>query len=226
MRAASRMKANRAGYLRKRRRTQAERSAETRRRLIDSTIQFICENGFAAMTTTLVASRAGVSRGALQHQFGTRYDLLAAVVDHLSAEITARTATLAAVLSDRNPELARRVETALRAYWDIYTSDIFIAVVNIFLGLRNHADQYRPLQQRMIGIRQEHDAMWLRLLADSPLPRSQLLAARRVLFGAMRGLAIAQLFGQRTSLQSEMQIIRDMLLAVLAPGGGVTAQPA
>lgn len=220
MRAISRTKANRAGGLHKRRRTQEERSAETRRKLIDAAIQFICENGFAAMTTTLVATRAGVSRGALQHQFGARYDLLAAVVDQLSGRLAARTAALAAAVPDRNPEFAHRVESAVRAYWDIYTSDLFIAVINIFFGLRSEPDQHRPLQRRMVSVRHEHDEMWLRLFADSPLSRPQLLAARRVLFGAMRGLAIAPVFGaHRASMQPEMQIIRDMLVAILSPGG-------
>jgi len=208
----------RIGGARDARRTQEERSAETRRKLIDAAIDFICENGFAAMTTTLVAERAGVSRGALQHQFGARYDLLAAVIDHLSNEISNRTLALADVLPVRSLSFEDRIDAAIKAYWEIYTSNTFLAVLNIFLGVKDDPEQYRPLQRHMVTFYQMNDETWLKLVADSPLPKSQLLAARRVLFGALRGLAIGQVLGtQRTAMGAEFRIFREMFVTVLAP---------
>ena len=54
------------------RRTQAERSAETRQRLIAAAIDALCRLGYAATSTVLVADNAGVSRGAMLHQFRPR----------------------------------------------------------------------------------------------------------------------------------------------------------
>jgi hypothetical protein len=45
------------------RRIQEERSAATRKALLDATIDCLAEDGYAALTTTKVAARAGVSRG-------------------------------------------------------------------------------------------------------------------------------------------------------------------
>ena len=200
------------------RRTQEERSAETRRKLIDAAVDFICESGFTAMTTTLVAERAGVSRGALQHQFGSRYELLAAVVDHLSNEISHRTLTLAQLLPADGLSFEDRIDAAIKTYWQIYTSNTFLAVIGIFLGIRDDAEQYRPLQRHMVTFYQMNDEMWLKLVGDSPLPKPQLLAARRVLFGALRGLAIGQLLGtQRPAMEAEFRIIREMFVKALAP---------
>jgi AcrR family transcriptional regulator len=67
----------------KRRKTQAERTAATRKRLLDATIAVLNERGYANTTTTLIAERAGVSRGAQLHHFHTKADLVLAAIEHL-----------------------------------------------------------------------------------------------------------------------------------------------
>ena len=66
------------------RRSQAERSASTREALLDATIACLVEDGYASTTTSRVAERAGVSRGAHLHHFQTRQALLAAAMEHLA----------------------------------------------------------------------------------------------------------------------------------------------
>ena len=62
-----------------RRKTREERSTDTRDALIRAAIDLITACGYAATTTSLVAGRAGVSRGALQHHFKSRDELVFAV---------------------------------------------------------------------------------------------------------------------------------------------------
>ncbi len=45
------------------RQRQADRSRETRRKLMEATVDCLVEHGWSGTTTTLVAERAGVSRG-------------------------------------------------------------------------------------------------------------------------------------------------------------------
>src|SRR3954452_9493935 len=66
------------------RRSQAERSATTREALLDATVACLVEDGYAHTTTTRVAERAGVSRGAHLHHFQTRSALVDAASEHLS----------------------------------------------------------------------------------------------------------------------------------------------
>src|SRR5208282_2690558 len=66
------------------RRSQAERSATTRDALLDATIACLVEDGYANTTTSRVAERAGVSRGAHLHHFQTRQVLLAAAMERLA----------------------------------------------------------------------------------------------------------------------------------------------
>ena len=68
------------------RRTQEERSAETRTRLLEATIESLGEVGYASTTTTGVCERAGVSRGSQVHHFPRKQDLVVAAVAHLAAK--------------------------------------------------------------------------------------------------------------------------------------------
>ena len=64
-------------------RTQAQRTAATRARVLDAAIDSLVELGYARTTTQEVNRRAGVSRGALLHHFPTRESLVVAAVGHL-----------------------------------------------------------------------------------------------------------------------------------------------
>ena len=58
-----------------------DRSRATRRRLLEATIDCLAELGWGATTVGVVAERAGVSRGATQHHFPTREDLITAAIN-------------------------------------------------------------------------------------------------------------------------------------------------
>jgi len=68
---------------RKARLTQDEKTAETRRRLLDSAILCLIDRGYANTTTSEVAERAGLSRGAQLYHFPRKEELLTNAVEHL-----------------------------------------------------------------------------------------------------------------------------------------------
>jgi AcrR family transcriptional regulator len=63
--------------------TQDEKTAETRRRLLDSAIFCLIDRGYANTTTSQVAERAGLSRGAQLYHFPRKEELLTSAVEHL-----------------------------------------------------------------------------------------------------------------------------------------------
>ena len=67
------------------RRTQAERTAATRSRVLDATVDSLVEDGYTATTISRIQERAGVARGTLLHHFPTRAALLVAVVEDIAA---------------------------------------------------------------------------------------------------------------------------------------------
>ncbi len=72
------------------RRTQRERTEATSASLVAAARHRFGADGFAAVGTERVAREAGVSRGALYHQFADKTELFAAVLDQVEAEIEAR----------------------------------------------------------------------------------------------------------------------------------------
>jgi AcrR family transcriptional regulator len=65
------------------RRTQAERSSQTRERILVSTMQCLNELGYSKTTTKAIEQRAGVTRGAVMHHYRSKADLLVAAVDYM-----------------------------------------------------------------------------------------------------------------------------------------------
>ena len=71
---------------------QARRSAATRRKLIDAARPLFAEHGYAAVGTEQIVRAAGVTRGAMYHQFADKLDLFAALVEEEEAAATQRIA--------------------------------------------------------------------------------------------------------------------------------------
>ena len=59
------------------------RSARTREKLMRATIECLYELGYDRTSTVLVTKRAGVSRGAMLHQFPSKADLMMAASDYI-----------------------------------------------------------------------------------------------------------------------------------------------
>ena len=74
------------------RRTQGERTAQTRTALIGAARRLFGSESFAEVGAERVAREAGMTRGALYHQFADKADLFAAVLDQVEAEIAQRVA--------------------------------------------------------------------------------------------------------------------------------------
>ncbi len=72
---------------------QDARSARTRAALIDAARPLFAERGFAAVGTEEVVRAAGLTRGALYHQFEDKTELFAAVFEQVEAEVTERLST-------------------------------------------------------------------------------------------------------------------------------------
>ncbi|MGW4245312.1 TetR/AcrR family transcriptional regulator [Nocardia sp. NPDC004722] len=114
------------------RRTQEQRSTETRTRLLDATIECLVEYGYAGTTTPRVAERAGVTRGAQVHHFGSKTDLVVAAVSHLAQRRTeAAMKEIARMRAGGDP-----LGSALEFMWELHQGPLFIAAVELWVASR------------------------------------------------------------------------------------------
>ncbi|MFI0356023.1 TetR/AcrR family transcriptional regulator [Actinomadura sp. 9N407] len=70
------------------RRTQADRSAQARRRLLRAAIRLLAERGYTGTTLGEIGREAGLSRGLVTHHFGTKDACLAAAVEEIRRSAT------------------------------------------------------------------------------------------------------------------------------------------
>lgn len=99
------------------RRTQADRSAATREALVAAARRLFAAQGFADVSTDAIAAEAGVTRGALYHQFADKIALFDAVLDTVEAEIAVRLAAAAGAAAVSDPVEGMR--QAVRAWLEI-----------------------------------------------------------------------------------------------------------
>jgi AcrR family transcriptional regulator len=89
------------------------RSEATRRQLVSAARALFGANGYAGVGTEEIVRAAGVTRGALYHQFRDKADLFAAVAEEVEAEIADRIAAGAAEAAADDPVGALRIGARL-----------------------------------------------------------------------------------------------------------------
>lgn len=94
------------------RRRQADRRAETRRKLLDATLDCLAELGYAGATLAEIVARAGVSRGAQVHHFGSRQQLMVEAAEDLLRRVYRDLGEVLLALPDGRQRLSRTVEGA------------------------------------------------------------------------------------------------------------------
>jgi AcrR family transcriptional regulator len=113
---------------------QEERSAETRRRLLDATLACLYERGYAGTTTTEIASRAGVSRGAQLHHFPKKDELVVSALEHVFA---LRLTELSHVVAEPPPgDRDARLVLLIDKMWPIFKGPTFYAWLELVVASR------------------------------------------------------------------------------------------
>jgi AcrR family transcriptional regulator len=100
------------------RRRQQDRSAATRTALLAAARQLFTERGYAAVPAEEIVAAAGLTRGALQHHFGGKPELLRAVFEQLEAETTGQVASAIAGAGDSWAAATRGLSAFLDACQD------------------------------------------------------------------------------------------------------------
>jgi len=173
------------------RRTNEQRSAETRGKLIETAIELLYRSGYPATTTIMVAKQAKVSRGAMLHQFRTRVDLLAAVAEYVVAQHQ----------NYRREQLAsagtglQRFVAAGEIAWQLHCQPSAIALLEITMATRSDP----ALRRRLAPIIKDVQALrrWAAPMVAADLRSDDTVLIQDLIHlhqMAYRGLAIELMF--------------------------------
>jgi AcrR family transcriptional regulator len=125
---------------------QAQKSAATRTLIIEAAIKCFVDMGYSSTTTTAIAERAGLSRGAMLHHFPSKVDIVRAAVEYLHAK---RLKAFKRAVQRTVPG-ADRIRTNLDAYWQHVRHPMFVAFFELMVAARTDpelAEILRPAQE-------------------------------------------------------------------------------
>jgi AcrR family transcriptional regulator len=202
------------------RRTQAQRTAATRERILAAVVESIAEVGFQRTTASEIARRAGVTWGAVQHHFGAKNGILEAVLAESVARLAERTAGIPA-----DAPLASRVALFVERAWEHFSSAHHLSMLEILLHLAPADREGGPGWQA--DMERALDAIWSRIFPDAALPQRRALALQRYATSLLSGLAsLAALDGRGRTRAPELRLLEQTLLRELSAGDVRGAQEA
>lgn len=123
------------------RRSQADRSAATRAKVIAAARDVLCGQGYSGATMHAIRDAAGMSLGAIQHQFPTKAKIMAAVAAEFSAyRIGVYREAIRAGTTPRES-----MEKLIDANFEMVSRPEMAAVLEIHLARRNDPDLDREV---------------------------------------------------------------------------------
>jgi AcrR family transcriptional regulator len=191
---------------------QVERSEATRAALVTAARRLFARRGFGGVGTEEIVRAAGVTRGALYHQFDGKAELFAAVFEQLEGELAQRLVAAAPAAAAEDPVAALRAgaEAWLDACAEEEVRRIALLDAPAVLGFE---------RWRAIGLRYGFGLVEgsLRAAMDAgQLPRGPVTALAHVLIGALDEAALYVATAEdAAAARAEVGTVLDRLMAAL-----------
>jgi len=173
-----------------RRRTQAERTEETRRRILDAGAQVLAAKGYAGLRTAEVAEVAGVSRGAQTHHFPSKDDLVLAIVEHLFS----RAADLGQQRAQRVKSMDAVLQALLTDSHEFYFSELFLIAVDLAIQGRSQPSGGAAVPKIAARSRVPVEASWQSAMTEAGFPADEAEDLLWLTTSVVRGLAVRRLW--------------------------------
>ncbi len=191
------------------RRTQEERSADTRARLLDATIESLIEVGYAGTTTAIIAERAGLSRGAQVHHFPTKSALVASAVRHHAAQQVLRLEAETELIL-RTPDRLSAFFVALRS---TFSGRPFCATLELLVAARTDPELRTAVETAQSEVECGVERLWHRITSDRTDVRDELLELK---LHYVRGLGLRDVVRKRDATR-DLRVWQKILAEQSAP---------
>jgi AcrR family transcriptional regulator len=173
-----------------RRRTQAERSEETRTRILKAAANLIRKRGYARFRTAEVAKEAGLSRGAQLHHFPTKDSLVVATLEYVFEQ--------AQVLSRRRASAVNRprdlIEAVIEDAREFFFSEHFMVAIDIVLSTSTDQSVRKQILDISRKARRPVEAAWAEALAANGVSGQLASDLVALTLSLVRGMALRTLW--------------------------------
>jgi len=186
------------------RRKPQERSAQTRRKLLDAAIGLLHEQGFSRLTVNDVAHRAGLTAGAVQYHFRSSRDLIHGVIN---AVFPILRVSLDQIAKPEQP-LPARIGRLVDLYWELYRRPEYLVFWEIVFGARDKADVRAFLHSLVVKNMQGASADLARAFSDVPLRPQAAMKLWTFISSQLRGLALLSIFKDK-NIKADLAILKN-----------------
>ena len=168
---------------------QAQKSASTRKVIVEAALQCLIKYGYSQTTTPRIAEEAGLSRGAMMHHFSNRLTVIQAAVEHLH---TKRLRAFRRAISTL-PEGRPHVHDALKAYWHHVTHPLFTAFHELAVASRTDKELERILRPAQQAFYREWYKLAVEMFPEWQDDKQSFDLALNFVQVTLEGLAISRL---------------------------------
>ncbi len=192
---------------RRQRRTQAQRRAEARERLLQATIECLYELGYRRASTTEIARRAGLSHGGRLHHFPTKTLLVATAVEHLiHRRRDELVRAIQALPSETDP-----VEAAIDVIWQLFQGPEFFAWLELAVAARTDPTLRKVVRDLSRRFADNIEATFLQLFPPREQPESLYSAIPAFVVAFFQGLALDnELLGYGVRTENALRLLKTI----------------
>lgn len=166
------------------RRSQEERSSATQQRLCQAAVDLLSEVGYERLTTSQIAQRAGVSKGAQAHHYPSKDDMLVAAFQHLLRQWDEQRTSYASEHASGSS-----MDDLLQTMWrHVFGRPDYLASLEVMLAARHNLALRDRLREVLRGWTLVRDETFRELVPlDDP---EELATFLQINFCVLRGLAV------------------------------------
>jgi AcrR family transcriptional regulator len=199
---------------RKPRRTQLERRNETQGAILSAAIDLLAEHGYAGFSASRVAAQAGVSRGAQEHYFPKKNDLIAAATRYAMREAVEHARLLARTASESTDPVAKFLKDSEHFFF----RPVYRAMIEIMIAARSDRALARILNPIVLDARQTLNGIWIDTLGAAGYPRDNAQRFIELTHYLLRGIfLVATWLPYRIDRSDIIEAWRRLAPAILAP---------
>lgn len=198
------------------RRSQEERSADTKARLRTATLETLLELGYARTSTVEICRRAGVSRGAMLHHYPTKTDLIIDTARHRFERARIEMEQLA--LGFGRGELT--IDAFIAGMWEqVFPVQSVVLTLETLVAARADPELDRVIGGFLADMLQGYEAVATTAFADTGFSVEQRHVLVLLTACAVRGLRYQQLMHSPPAVVEKVRrALRYSLEAVLVAG--------
>lgn len=193
------------------RQTQEEKSRQMRLRLVEATLDCLQERGYHGSSLSQILTRAGVSRGAWRHHYGSKKELMAAAARHFLAGQIRKAEELAGEIEVADAHLSFFMDFIWETFYQGSRRDIWL---EFHVACRTDVELRQALALVFQNFFQTLNELWHTHFATTDRTEASVSVLMNLSLCVLRGMGVQSLIVDSREYYQEL---RAQWVAMLAP---------